>query len=72
MSEGFELSLKNKIVRMCLWIMIPATIIGISLILFTDLPSIIPSLILTVAWVIFFIWLYFYKRKEKEQEVGHS
>lgn len=65
MSDGFELSLKNKVVRMCLWIMIPATIIGISLILLTELPSIIPSLIPTVAWAIFFIWLYFYKRKQR-------
>lgn len=62
MSNRFELSLKNKVVRMWLIIMIPALIVEILLIQFTRIP-----VITAIPWVIFFIWLYFYKRKQKRE-----
>ncbi len=72
MNEGFDLSFKNKIVRVCFWIMIPAVIAAVCLILFTDFPSIFPTLLPVIAWITFFIWLYFYKRKQKKEEYANS
>jgi hypothetical protein len=62
MSDRFELSFKNKVVRMWLIIMIPAVIAEILIIQFTKIP-VFPS----ISWTIFFIWLYFYKRKQKKE-----
>ncbi|ARF14716.1 hypothetical protein SporoS204_11505 [Sporosarcina ureae] len=53
MSDGFDLSLKNKVVRMCLWIVVPAAIIAVLLILLTEVPSIVPTIIPTIAWISF-------------------
>ncbi|WP_029053588.1 hypothetical protein [Sporosarcina ureae] len=71
MSDGFDLSLKNKVVRMCLWIVVPAAIIAVLLILLTEVPSIVPTIIPTIAWISFFIWLYFYKRKQKKEQYAN-
>lgn len=65
MSDRFELSFKNKVVRMWLIIMVPTVIIEIFIMLFTEFPG----LLSIISWTIFWIWLYFYKRKQKK---GHS
>ena len=62
MSDRFELSFKNKVVRMWLIIMVPAVIAEILIMQFTVIP-VFPS----ISWTIFFIWLYFYKRKQKKE-----
>ncbi len=62
MNNRFELSFKNKVVRMWLIIMVPAVIVGIFIIQFTEFPGLFPI----IPWTIFFIWLYFYKRKQKK------
>lgn len=66
MSERFELSFKNKIVRMWFILMIPTAIVQLFIILFTELPEIIPVAIPAIPLLIFFIWLYFYKRVQKK------
>lgn len=66
--EGFELSFKNKIVRVYFWIIVPAAILNIFLILFTNVPSIITSLFSVVTLVGFFVWLIIYLRKQKNKQ----
>ena len=63
MSDRFELSFKNKVVRMWLIIMVPTVIVEIFIVLFTELRGIFPL----ISWTFFFIWLYFYKRKQKKE-----
>ena len=62
MSDRFELSFKNKEVRMWLIIMVPAVIAEIFIMQFTKIPGLFPI----ISWTIFFIWRYFYKRKQKK------
>src|SRR5699024_4375206 len=63
-----ELSFKNKIVRVYFWIIVPAAILNIFLILFTNVPSIITSLFSVVTLVGFFVWLIIYLRKQKNKQ----
>lgn len=69
MKDGFDLSFNNKIVRVCLAIMLPAFILSIILLVFTEVPDPVSSLIIVIGWGIFFIWLFAFKRKEKQQHV---
>ena len=62
MNDRFELSLKNKVVRMWLIIMVPTLIAEILIMQFTGI-----RVFTLIPWVIFFIWLYFYKRKQKKE-----
>ena len=65
MSERFELSFKNKEVRMWCYLAVPATIIGIIIIYYGEQNyQYIPLL---VFWTIFFIWRFFYRRKQKRE-----
>lgn len=64
MTDRFELSLKNKVVRMWLIIMVPALIVEIVMIQFTNIP-----VFTAIPWGIFFVWLYFHKRKEKRENI---
>lgn len=66
MSDRFELSFKNKVVRIWLILMIPTTAIQIFLILFTEFPRVIPIIINAIFMIIFFIWLYHHKRNQKK------
>ncbi len=66
MNERFELSFKNKIVKMWFILMIPTAIVQLFLILFTDVAEIIPVVLPIVPLLLFFIWLYFYKRDQKK------
>ncbi|CAM3191910.1 hypothetical protein FITA111629_09145 [Filibacter tadaridae] len=66
MSDRFELSLKNKEVRVWLIIMVPTVIAQILIVQFTENPAgYITGLFPLISWTIFFIWRYFYKRKKK-------
>lgn len=62
MSDRFELSFKNKIVRVWLIIMISAFIVELFMIQFTMIP-----IFTTIPWIMFFIWLYFYKKRQKRE-----
>ena len=58
MSDRFELSFKNKVVRMWLIIMMPAVIVEILIMKFTKVP-----VFTLIPWAIFYIWFYYYKGK---------
>lgn len=62
MSDRFELSFKNKVVRVWLIIMISAFIVELFMIQFTMIP-----IFTTIPWIMFFIWLYFYKKRQKRE-----
>ncbi len=67
MNNRFELSFKNKEVRVWVAIMIPTLIAEIAFILLTETPnSYINVFFPLVSWAIFFIWRYFYKKKQKK------
>lgn len=67
MSERFELSFKNKEVRMWFYLVIPAFIIGSLIIFYGDQKyQYIRFLVLVIAWVIFYIWRFFYRKKQKK------
>lgn len=68
MGDSFELSFKNKVVRMLFFIMVPTIVAVILLPLITEIPTIYMTFLPLVSWSIFFIWLYFYKRKQKKTE----
>lgn len=69
MSERFELSFKNKKVRVWLIIMIPTVIIEISLLIFTEIQQgYITGFFPLISWTVYFIWLYSYNRKQKEMQ----
>ena len=62
MSDRFELSFKNKVVRMWLIIMVPTLVAEILIMQFTKIP-----VFTSISGAIFFIWLYFHKRKQKKE-----
>lgn len=68
MSDGFDLSLKNRVVRIWLWLIVPAVIVSVFLALFTDVPDIISGTLPAIAWTVFFIWFYFYKRSQQKEK----
>ncbi|GEN84993.1 hypothetical protein SLU01_33050 [Sporosarcina luteola] len=68
MSDRFELSFKNKVIKMWLVFMVPTVIVQILLLLFTEYPREILAGIPSIPTTLFFIWLYFHKRKQKKKE----
>ncbi len=67
MNDRFDLSFRNKEVRVWLVIMVPTVIAEVLLILFSETPtSYVTSLLPLISWTIFFIWRYFYKKKQKK------
>jgi len=73
MSERFELSFKNKEVRMWFYLAVPAFIIGSIFMIYGEqkYQRYIPFLVLVITWTIFYIWRFFYRKKQK-QEVKKS
>lgn len=67
MSERFELSFKNKEVRMWFYLAVPAFIIGSFLIFYggQNYPY-IPLSMLVITWTIFYTWRFFYRRNQKK------
>ncbi len=67
MGDRFELSFKNKEVRVWLIIMVPTVIAKVLLILYSETPTgYITGLLPLISWTIFLIWRYFYKKKQKK------
>ena len=64
MSERFELSFKNKEVRMWFYLMVPTFIIGSIFIFYGEQKyQYIPLLVLVIVWTVFYLWRYFYRKK---------
>ncbi|CAM3067786.1 Sigma-Y antisigma factor component [Filibacter tadaridae] len=69
MSERFELSFKNKVVRMLLIIIVPTLFVQMFLRLFTELPRIIPAVIPVISLIVFslgFIFINGNRRKSTQ------
>ncbi|MEK4521874.1 hypothetical protein NSQ95_10140 [Psychrobacillus sp. FSL W7-1457] len=72
MSERFELSFKNKEVRMWFYLMVPTFIIGSILIFYGEQKyQYIPWLVSVIAWTVFYLWRFFY-RKQQNDKVKNS
>ncbi|MFJ8462069.1 MULTISPECIES: hypothetical protein [Lysinibacillus] len=68
MSDRFELSFKNKEVRMWFVIMVPIFIAGILIAIFTEIQDLyITGSIPLIAWITYYIWRYLYRRKQKKE-----
>lgn len=66
MNERFDLSFKNKEVRMWLYIMMPTFIIGCLLLIFGDYKDqYIRFSVLVIGIIGFYIWRFVYRRKQK-------
>ncbi len=67
MSERLELSFKNKEVRIWFVMMMPAVIVGALIMFFVGIRyQYVAVLLILMAWVIFYIWRYFYRKKQRE------
>ncbi|MFJ5771675.1 hypothetical protein [Psychrobacillus sp. NPDC093180] len=70
MSERFDLSFKNKEVRVYLYLAIPTFILGSILIFYSEKNyQFIPLL---VFWTIFNIWRFVHRRKQKKERKNSS
>ena len=65
MSKRFELSFKNKEVRMWVYLAVPTLIIGIIIIYYGEQNYYYIPLFLF--WIIFYIWRFSYRRKQKKE-----
>lgn len=64
--KRFEVSLKNPVLRTWLIIMLPSFVVASLLLFLTDIPGVYITLTYTTGtWLVFFIWLTFYKSKIK-------
>lgn len=63
MSERFDLSFKNKEVRMWFYIILPTVVACSITLLFTN-PNYayIPQVIIFIAWIIYYSWRFFHRR----------
>ena len=68
MSERFELSFKNKEVRMGFYLAVPTFIIGSLIIFYGEQKyQFICLLLLVIAWTFFYIWRFYYRKKQKKE-----
>ncbi|MFF2753055.1 hypothetical protein ACFVR1_04755 [Psychrobacillus sp. NPDC058041] len=73
MSERFELSFKNKEVRMWFYLAVPTFIIGSIIIFYDDQKyQYVRLLVLVIAMTIFYIWRFFYRKKQKKEVKNSS
>ncbi|WP_342600937.1 hypothetical protein MHB48_07945 [Psychrobacillus sp. FSL H8-0483] len=67
-SERFELSFKNKEVKMGFYLAVPTFIIGSIIIFYGEQKyQYVRLLVLVIAWTIFYIWRFFHRRKQKKE-----
>lgn len=62
MSERFELTITNPVVKMWLLLIIPTVLLQLFLLLFTDVTRMILALIPVLSLTIFIVWFYLHKR----------
>ena len=68
MSERFELSFKNKEVRMWFYLAVPAFLIESIFIFYGEQKyQYIPLLVLVITWTIFYIWRFFTVRNRRKK-----
>ena len=68
MSERFELSFKNKEVRMGFYLAVPTFIIGSLIIFYGEQKyQFICLLLLVIAWTFFYIWRFFTARNRRKK-----
>lgn len=74
MSERFELSFKNKEVRMGFYLAVLAFIIGSIFMFYGEqkYQRYIPFLVLVITWTIFYLWRFFYRKKQKKEGKSSS
>lgn len=66
MSDRFKLSFKNKEVRIWFVMMIPTVIIGTLIMVLVGIRYQYVAVLLTlIAWIIFYIWRYFHRKKQR-------
>jgi len=67
LSNRFELSFKNIEVRIWIVIMVPFFIVGALFIIFAEFKYQSLGIVFPlIAWIIFYVWRFFYRRKQKE------
>jgi hypothetical protein len=66
MSDRFDLSFKNIEVRVWIYIMVPAITAAVLLTLFTEIENLSINLIPAISWTMYYIWRFFYRRKQKK------
>ena len=70
MSERFELSFKNKEVRVYFYMAIPVLIAATILIFFVDQPNgYIPFITLIIFWTSYYTWRFFYRKKKRKNNL---
>ncbi|MCG7343221.1 hypothetical protein MHZ92_03685 [Sporosarcina sp. ACRSL] len=67
MDDRFDLSFKNKEVRVWIYIMVPSITASVLLILFTEIANPYINLIPAIAWTLYYIWRFFFRRKQKKE-----
>ena len=68
MSERFELSFRNREVKMWVYLMGPIVIVGSLILLFGDHKyQFVRLLLLVIAIITFYLWRFLYKRKQKKE-----
>ena len=66
MNDRFDLSFKNKEVRVWLGIMVPFMAAAILLRLLTEIHMLYSNAIALAAWTVFFIWRFSYRKKQRK------
>lgn len=65
--KRFEVSFNNPVLRTWLIIMLPLFVVASLLLFLTDIPGVYITLTYTTGtWIVFFIWLTFYKIKTRK------
>ncbi|MCM3357308.1 MULTISPECIES: hypothetical protein [unclassified Psychrobacillus] len=69
MSERFDLSFKNKEVRMWFYIILPTVVAcSIALLIINPYYAYIPQVIIFVAWIIYYLWRFFHRRHRDQRD----
>ena len=66
MNERFDLSFKNKEVRVWIYINIPFITASVILILFTEINAIFTGLLPAIAGILYSTWRFLYRRNQKK------
>lgn len=66
MNDRFDLSFKNKEVRVWIYINVPFITALVILLLFTEIEPVITGLFPAMAGIMYYLWRFFYRRKQKK------
>ncbi|HSJ39028.1 MAG TPA: hypothetical protein VK945_12535 [Planococcus sp. (in: firmicutes)] len=65
MEDRFEMSFRNKQVRVWLALMVPALVLTMYFAFFAENPGILAPTPPLVAWIVYYIWRFNYRKKKK-------